>query len=93
MKESRWRTESRRVITEALASGRAIGLEGKALEKHVSNAYPFGERAMTPYKIWRHVFAQLVRGVNKPMESHKKKGPKTLGEWPMTEEQKEFFGK
>ncbi len=91
MKESRWRTASRQVITEALEEGRKLGLEGKALEKHVSAAYPFGERAMLPYKIWLHVFAQLVRGSNKPFEVRKKLGPKLLGEWPMTEEQRKLF--
>ncbi len=91
MKESRWRTASRQVITKALDEGRKLGLEGKALEKHVSAAYPFGERAMLPYKIWLHVFAQLVRGNKRPFEVRKKKGPKFVGEWPMTPEQKSFL--
>lgn len=46
MSASYWRTKSRSVITAALKEGQAAGLEGKALEKHVSAAYPFGERAM-----------------------------------------------
>ncbi len=92
MSESRWRTASRQFITEALAKGRALGLEGKALEKHVSAAYPFGERAMLPYKIWLHVFAQLVRDSKKAFEVRKNKsGPKLAGQWPMTEEQKKLF--
>ncbi len=91
MKESRWRTVSQNVITKALEEGRALGLDGKALEKHVSAAYPFGERAMLPYKIWLHVFAQLVRGSKKPFEVRKKPSPKLLGEWPTTEKQKSFL--
>lgn len=80
---SYWRTKSRSVITAALKDGRDKGLEGKALEKHVSEAYPFGERAMHPYKIWLNEFSLLVRGDKKPMTSGKaKKGPKLLGEWP-----------
>lgn len=79
---SHWRTTSRKVILAALESGRKAGLEGKALEKHVSDAYPFGERAMLPYKIWLNEFALLVRGVRKPMTRPKAKGPKLVGSWP-----------
>lgn len=43
---SHWRNKSRSVIAKALKEGRAKGLDGKALEKHVSAAYPFGERAI-----------------------------------------------
>jgi len=82
-KMSHWRTTSMRVIFTALESGRAAGLEGNALEQHVSAAYPFGERAMHPYKIWLHEFAKQVRGSKKPFERRKPKaGPKLLGEWP-----------
>lgn len=79
---SPWRRESMKVIAAALASGRAAGLEGKALEKHVSDAYPFHQRAMHPYKIWLHEFARQVRGSKKPFEARAKKGPKLVGEWP-----------
>lgn len=82
---NRWRTKSRSVILAALKDGRAAGLEGKALEKHVSAAYPFGERAMFPYKVWLNEFALLVRGERKLMATSKKKaGPKLVGEWPGT---------
>lgn len=89
---SHWRVKSRRVIVAALAEGRARGLEGRALEKHVSDAYPFGERAMLPYKIWLNEFALLVRGERKPMGRPKAGGPKLAGEWPMTERQRDLFG-
>jgi hypothetical protein len=48
-----WRAAANRAITAALDEGKAKGLEGAELEKHVrANGYPFGERAMHPYKIW-----------------------------------------
>lgn len=50
--KSHWREQSSRVISEAIQSGVALGLEGDALERHVSAAYPFGAREMHPYKIW-----------------------------------------
>ena len=49
---SSWRRESRAVIERAACEGIAMGLEDDALVKHVRAAYPFGERAMWPYKIW-----------------------------------------
>ncbi len=52
MTGSKWRHEARRVIEEALREARPLGLEGKALRAFVSARYPFGERAMHPYKIW-----------------------------------------
>jgi hypothetical protein len=68
---SYWRQKSRAVIEAALAEGRAKGLEGKALERHVSDAYPFGERLNWPYQIWLNEFALLVRGRLKPMSRPK----------------------
>lgn len=86
MSTSGWRAKSRRVILAALKEGREKGLEGKALEKHVSDAYPFGERAMHPYKVWLNEFALLVRGERKLMATSKaKKGPKLAGGWPGAE--------
>lgn len=48
-----WRESANRAIVAARDAGKAEGLEGAALEKYVrANGYPFGERAMHPYKIW-----------------------------------------
>ena len=47
-----WRDEARPIVARAIRDGRAKGLEGKELRKHVHSFYPFGERAMHPYKIW-----------------------------------------
>jgi hypothetical protein len=66
---SHWRTHSNRVITDALDSGRAAGLTGKALLKHVDAAYPFGERAMHPHKIWLSARRELC---------HELLGPRTI---------------
>lgn len=49
---SMWRNQSRKVILAALDSGRAAGLEGNVLVKHVDAQYPFGLRECHPYKIW-----------------------------------------
>lgn len=70
---SYWRTKAHAVITASLKEGREKGLEGKDLERHVSEAYPWGERANHPYKIWCNVFALLVRGDKKPMSRSKAK--------------------
>jgi hypothetical protein len=83
LSKSRWRDRSRTVILAALESGRKAGLEGKDLERYVSAAYPFGERAMFPYKVWLNEFSAIVKGQYKPMGRIKvKKGPKLLGTWP-----------
>lgn len=47
-----WRDCANRAIEAAMASGRAAGLDGRDLERHVSEAYPFGPRENHPYKIW-----------------------------------------
>ena len=65
---SHWRNKSRRVIAEALKTGAALGLEGKALDKHISAAYPFGERSMHPYAIWLSQIKIQVPGKQKQVE-------------------------
>jgi hypothetical protein len=47
-----WRQQARIHIFNAIAEAKQNGLEGDAIENHVRAAYPFGERAMHPYKIW-----------------------------------------
>lgn len=82
MSESRWRTKSRAVIIAALGRGRKAGLDGKELEKYVSEAYPFGERRMYPYRVWLNEFALLVKNQRKPMVRIKFKSPVNSGSWP-----------
>lgn len=50
MKESRWRIAARRAIQKAIAE--SAGKSDKEIRKAISDAYPFGERARYPYKIW-----------------------------------------
>ena len=51
MSRSQWREYSREVIRETLAELPATVTPDEA-KKAISAAYPFGERAMHPYKIW-----------------------------------------
>lgn len=60
-----WGDHSRKVITAALESGQKQGLAGKDLERHVQAQYPYGERAMWPYKAWCKAFNDLVMGKGK----------------------------
>lgn len=53
--QSRWRTHAAKVISEVVGTRnprRMNADELKELRKEISDAYPFGERRMHPYKIW-----------------------------------------
>lgn len=47
-----WREEAAPIVRRAILDGQAQGLSGSELRRFVSERYPFGERAMHPYKIW-----------------------------------------
>lgn len=47
---SHWRNKSRKIIHRVLEDTK--GQDAKAIRKALRDAYPFGERAMHPYKIW-----------------------------------------
>ena len=47
---SRWRDRARPIIARVIADN--PGLPVEELRKLISAEYPFGERAMHPYKIW-----------------------------------------
>lgn len=69
-----WRVAAHEAIEAALAAGRALALEGRALELHVSrHGYPFGERRNHPYRVWLHEFHRIVRGYRGPMSSKARK--------------------
>jgi hypothetical protein len=89
-----WRSEAHLVICQALGEGRHLGLVGKDLVKHVSDAYPFGERANTPYKIWLQEFNVLVKGHPRKTMAGKRTGPKLVDTpWPgLTVRQCEALG-
>lgn len=61
-----WRDVARAVIQKALAEAEAQGLDADATKRHVNAAYPFGERAYHPYKIWlsemKNTFSPVVSG-------------------------------
>jgi hypothetical protein len=47
-----WRMLARPIISQAIEEGRSLGLAGKPLRKYIHARYPWGERAMHPYKVW-----------------------------------------
>lgn len=52
---SDWREHAATVISEIIGTRiprRMSAEELKALRKEISEAYPFGQRSMHPYKIW-----------------------------------------
>lgn len=50
---NRWRSAAQAAIEGAIRRCRAADVtDPKTILQHVDNAYPFGERAMHPYKIW-----------------------------------------
>jgi hypothetical protein len=48
--KSHWRTTSRQIIAQVLKDNE--GADEKVIRKALTDAYPFGQRAMHPYKIW-----------------------------------------
>lgn len=73
MQGSDWRDHSREVIT-AITKEHGIA-NPDALEKAIRAAYPFGERAHWPYKVWneevrRHMsVVRDLKGVGLPKET------------------------
>ena len=50
--ESRWRARSRDIIKQVLDRAKTLKWDEREIQKALTDAYPFGERAMWPYKIW-----------------------------------------
>jgi hypothetical protein len=75
--KSYWRHTSKKIIEQVMFENRAA--DEKELRKKISDACPFGQRSMHPYKIWlSEVKAQLrIRGLGK---ANKTKDQKTLFE-------------
>lgn len=48
--ESRWRAHARKVIQAVMKEN--AGKSAKEINQAIREAYPFGERARYPYKIW-----------------------------------------
>lgn len=49
---SSWRLAAQEAIAKALKEADEQKLDDEATWKHVSKAYPFGQRRYHPYKIW-----------------------------------------
>ena len=65
-----WRSVASDAIKTAIANGKADGLSGPELEKYVrAEGYPFGERAMHPYKIWCSEMNRFFPKKSKPIKA------------------------
>jgi hypothetical protein len=67
-----WRDLARPIIAEALRENE--GKDESEIKKALKEAYPFGQRAYHPYKIWLDeikVQRKLGRKVSKPDENQK----------------------
>lgn len=47
-----WRDHARPIIALAIAEAQELGMDEKEMKRFISSKYPYGERAMHPYKIW-----------------------------------------
>lgn len=67
---SAWRLASRRVIDDVIgcALRAAPEITVKDLRKRLSDAYPFGERRMWPYKVWSKEVRRAIKMVEKGRE-------------------------
>ncbi len=69
MSQSHWRIIAAKIISAIIGMKNVKKLsaeELKALKKEISEAYPFGERARHPYKIWCSE-VQFQLGAKKPV--------------------------
>ena len=55
-----WRDRAYEVAYRAYLEGKAQGLEGAQLKKHIGKAYPFGPRQYHPYKVWLDVVKRIL---------------------------------
>ena len=62
MTKSTWYTHAAKVIRRAMAEATALHLDPAATKRLVDAAYPFGERAYHPYKMWLRARRDLLEG-------------------------------
>lgn len=55
---SHWRQTANEVIVKIIQDNDSV--PEKELRKKISDAYPFGQRAMHPYKIWCDAVAECL---------------------------------
>ena len=70
-----WRKTARAIIREVLEQTR--GQPEKDVRRAIRQAYPFGERAMHPYKIWLDE-VQRQLGTKKPKHTCPENNPNQL---------------
>ena len=64
--ESKWRKIAKGIISEVLADR----LPPKAERKALTQAYPFGERARWPYKVWLDEIKRQ-KGLKRTLYAHR----------------------
>lgn len=77
MIESRWRLYARPIIAHVLEETQ--GQSEANIRKALKNAYPFGERAMYPYTVWRSEiknqrFGKQPRHVRESVDAQRSNG-------------------
>lgn len=78
---SRWRDQAIPIIRAIIER---IGIDDKrALQRALSNAYPWGEKRMHPYRIWRDEIRRQLEG-----QQHRKSHvpPETPGQMSLLDE-------
>lgn len=75
-----WRAKSRAVIAQVRREHPEA--EGAELKKLISAAYPFGERAMWPYKLWLEEVRKALRLGGKRPDPEQKTAALPLGGEP-----------
>ena len=58
--KNQWRSMAVKVITEAIDSSIASGLNREAMIRVINDSYPFGQRKQHPYKVWLDVREELL---------------------------------
>jgi len=65
-----WRDRARPIVAQVLWETK--GQDKKAIDKALFDAYPFGERAMHPYKIWLDEVRRQRYGIVKKEKPRKR---------------------
>lgn len=70
-RHGRWADAAREAIAHVIRESRAAGLDVRATIAAIDAAYPFGERAYHPYKVWlverRRAIGALEMGAGEEM--------------------------
>jgi hypothetical protein len=48
-----WRGQAVPLVAQCIESGREQGLEGRELVRYCNRSFPWGQRAMWPYTVWK----------------------------------------